>query len=356
MGIKLLGVALGLASLAGINLYLTVFVTGLAIHYQWIALGPQYHDLAVLGHPVIIVVAAVLYFAQFFADKIPWVDSLWDSIHTVIRPVGGILLAMSAFGHVNPFFETIIGLLAGTAALTMHGLKAGTRIIANTSPEPFSNIALSVAEDVTVVGGLALIYFHPGIALAVLGIIFACAFYFGPKILRVLRTRLWLVWRKLNAPASDTPDGALSAALPPDHDLIFTRVNLTGEKIEWVARCISTASRRIPANYSGYLVATVEEPRKLWFVAKSGWGRIAELIDLEGCTISRESKFLTENLLIHHPDGKHKSVFLFDRTRKALVGSLVASLERRLGAQAPVAVQAETPPEPAAPSGKESEH
>lgn len=356
MGIKLLGVALGLASLAGINLYLTVFVTGLAIHYHWIVLDQQYHELAVLGHPVIIAVAAILYCVQFFADKIPWVDSLWDSIHTVIRPVGGALLALSAFGHVNPFFETIIGLAGGSAALTMHGLKAGTRIVANTSPEPFSNIALSVAEDVIVVAGLALVYFHPGIALAVLAIIFACAFYFGPKIFRVLKTRLWLVWRKLNAPASDRPGGELTAALPADLDLIFTRMNLTGEKIEWAARCISTASRRIPANHFGYLVATVEEPRKLWFVARSGWRRIAELLDLEGCTVSRESKFLTENLAIHHPDGKHKSVFLFDRARAALVGNLVASLEKRLGAREPVVAQTEVQPEPASPSGKEAEH
>jgi len=81
-----MGVAFGLASLAGINLYLTVFVTGLAINQHWVVLSPQYQHLAPLGHPAVVVVAGILYFIQFFADKVPWVDSLWDSIHTVIRP------------------------------------------------------------------------------------------------------------------------------------------------------------------------------------------------------------------------------------------------------------------------------
>jgi hypothetical protein len=331
MQIKLLGVALGLASLAGINLYLTVFVTGLAVHEHWILLSQQYQGLEVLGHPAVIAVAGILYFIQFFADKIPWVDSLWDSIHTVIRPIGGALLALHTFGHMNPVFDVIVVLLAGGAALATHGVKAGTRIIANTSPEPFSNIALSVAEDVLVIGGLVLLYCNPVLMLGILLVFFACLFYLGPKVFRVLATRLWLVWRKLNAPAADKTHGELSAALPVAYDIIFTRMNLTGEKIEWAARCISTASHNIPSNHFGYLIATVEEPRKLWFVAKGGLGKIAEELDLEGCVASQESKFLTENLVIHHADKKHKHVFLFDRAKNALVRNLVASLEHRLG-------------------------
>ena len=349
MQIKLLGVALGLASLAGINLYLTVFVTGLAIHLHWIVLSPQYQGLAVLGHPAIIAVAGILYFIQFFADKIPWVDSLWDSIHTVIRPIGGVLLALHTMGSTNPVFDVIVALLAGSATLATHGVKAGTRIIANTSPEPFSNIALSVTEDVLVLGGLALLYFNPALALGILLVFFACLACFGPKILRVLRTRLWLAWRKLNAPAAGKSNGGLSAALPSAYDIIFTRMNLTGEKIEWAARCISTASRGIPGNLSGYLIATVEEPRKLCFVAKSGWGKIAETLDLDGCSVSHESKFLTENLVIHHPDKKLKYTFLFDRANNALVTNLAASLERRLASGAPPVVQ---PAEVESESGK----
>src|SRR4029453_1469076 len=100
--LDLLAVALGLAALAGINLYLTVFVTGLAIHFHWIALAPQYQSLEVLGNPWIITVAGILYFLEFFADKIPWVDSVWDAVHTVFRPIAGALLGITSRVHKPP--------------------------------------------------------------------------------------------------------------------------------------------------------------------------------------------------------------------------------------------------------------
>ncbi|HEV3410737.1 MAG TPA: DUF4126 domain-containing protein, partial [Chthoniobacterales bacterium] len=111
--LNLLGVALGLAALAGINLYLTVFATGLAINQHWITLAPQYQSLEVLGHPAIVIVAGILYFLEFFADKIPWVDSAWDAVHTVIRPIGGALLAVQALGQTDPTFDIIVLLLGG---------------------------------------------------------------------------------------------------------------------------------------------------------------------------------------------------------------------------------------------------
>lgn len=331
--LKLLGIALGLASLSGVNLYLTVFVTGLAINQHWVVLSPQYQQLAVLGHPAIVTVAGILYFIQFFADKIPWVDSLWDSIHTVIRPMGGALLAVRALGAVHPVFDVLVALLAGGAALTTHGLKAGGRLVANTSPEPFSNIALSVAEDATVLGGLALIHYNPVLALAVFAVFFASVVYFAPKIVRAIKARLWLIWKKLNAPASDKTNVALSATLPADYDILFSRLNLLGEKTEWAASCISTASRRIPGNLSGWLVATAGEPHRLYFVAKNGWARVLETLELDGYKVSQEPKFLSENLVLYSLEKKPKYVFLFDRTKRAVVGKIVASLEQRLAAE-----------------------
>lgn len=333
--LQLLGVALGLASLAGINLYLTVFVTGLAINQQWVVLAPQYAPLQVLGHPAIIAIAGTLYFIQFFADKVTWVDSIWDSIHTVIRPIGGAFLAVRVLGNVNPVFDVIVALLAGGVALTTHGLKAGTRLVANTSPEPFSNIALSVTEDATVIGGLALIHYSPILSLVVLALGLACIFYFAPKIIRAVKIRLFLAWRKLTAPAADKAAAELAATLPADYDILFHKLNLLGEKIEWAAPCISTASQRIPANLFGYLVATFEQPQQLYFVAKSGWGKIAESLELEGYKVSQEPKFLTENLVLHSLEQKPKFVFLFDRTKSGLVGKITASLQRRLAARQP---------------------
>ena len=151
--VDLLAVALGLAALAGVNLYLTVFVTGLAIHFHWISLAPQYQSLEVLGNPWIITVAGILYFLEFFADKIPWVDSIWDAVHTIIRPIGGALLAIQVLGHPSPALTIIVALLAGGTSLIAHTAKAATRLASNTSPEPFSNIGLSLGEDAAVLGG-----------------------------------------------------------------------------------------------------------------------------------------------------------------------------------------------------------
>ena len=153
--LNLLSVALGLACLAGLNLYLTVFATGLAIHFHWIVLAPQYQSLSVLGNPVVIIISGVLFLLEFFADKIPWIDSIWDAVHTIIRPIGGALLAIQVLGHSTPMLDIVIVLLAGTTTLAAHTAKATTRLLSNTSPEPFSNIALSVGEDAFVVGELA---------------------------------------------------------------------------------------------------------------------------------------------------------------------------------------------------------
>ena len=102
--LQTLSVALGLAALSGYSLYLTVFSTGLAIHYGWVHLAPQFESLSVLGDPAILIVSGVLFALEFFADKIPWVDTIWDAVHTVIRPVGGAFLATRALGHTSPVF------------------------------------------------------------------------------------------------------------------------------------------------------------------------------------------------------------------------------------------------------------
>src|SRR2546423_11270053 len=182
--LDLLAVALGLAALAGVNLYLTVFATGLAIHFHWITLAPDYQSLDVLGHPWIITIAGVLYFLEFLADKIPWIDSIWDAVHTVIRPIGGALLAIQVLGHTSPTFSVMVALLGGGASLVSHTAKAATRLASNTSPEPFSNIALSFGEDLAVIGGAAPFFHKPLICLSVLALASAGFFFFSPHIVR----------------------------------------------------------------------------------------------------------------------------------------------------------------------------
>jgi Domain of unknown function (DUF4126) len=165
-----------LAFASGLNVYATVAVLGLCSHYGLVALPEQYRAF---DHPIVITAALVMYLVEFFADKIPWFDTIWDGIHTFVRPVGGALVAVTALGNASPAMQTVAALLGGSIAMTTHLTKAGTRAAANTSPEPFSNWILSFGEDLL---AIALSYGalrHPGyalaIALALLAIIVACA-------------------------------------------------------------------------------------------------------------------------------------------------------------------------------------
>lgn len=328
---NLLSVALGLACLAGINLYLTVFVTGLAIHQQWIVLAPNYQSLEILGQPWIIAIAGILYLLEFFADKIPWVDSAWDTVHTIIRPIGGALLAIQVLGHHTPVLDALIVLLAGSTSLITHTAKASSRLVANSSPEPVSNIGLSIAEDIAVFGGLALIHYNPVLAISIFALAIAAFLYFAPKVLRSMKAKIWLALHKLNAAADVRRPSALPIALPSRLAPIFSKQNLLGETIAWAVPCISGRGRRIPANLFGALVATNEEPHKIVFVARKNWKAFCQTIDLEGSTVAREPQFLSENLVILPSEGRGpKYSFLFTRSRGALVEQIAEDLREKL--------------------------
>src|SRR5580765_2565854 len=128
-----LGRTMGFSFAAGLNLYATVAILGLASRYGWVALPPQYQ---VFDNNWIIGAALALYIIEFVADKIPWVDSMWDAVHTVIRPLGGALIAVASMGHVAPEMQAVIALAGAALAASTHLAKAGTRAVVNTSPEP----------------------------------------------------------------------------------------------------------------------------------------------------------------------------------------------------------------------------
>ena len=348
--LNLLGVALGLATLAGINLYLTVFVTGLAVNQQWITLSSQYQSLEVLGHPAIIIISGILYFLEFLADKIPWIDSAWDAVHTVIRPIGGALLGIQVLGQSTPTFDVVVALLAGGTTLVAHTAKASSRLVANTSPEPFSNIGLSLVEDAAVFGGLALIYHNPVVALAIFAIALLAFIYFVPRVIRAAKARIWLIFKKLNGPAASSVPVTLPTALPASLSGVFSRQNVLSETIAWALPCVSGRGRRIPPNLFGALVATNEEPRKLVFVARKGGRGFAQTIELEDCIIAREPKFLSENLVILPTSGKGPQwLFIFPRSSGGLVEEVVEYLRARIATPAIAAAPAPHPatePEP----------
>ena len=184
--LELIGSTLGIGFLAGIRLYATILGLGLAVKFNWIHLAPQSH-LQVLAHPWVLGAAAVACLIEFAADKIPWLDSAWDSIHTFIRPVGAVLLASSSLGDFDPVAKVLLVILSGGLAMSSHASKAATRLAVNHSPEPFSNVALSVAGDLAAPAGLWLATKHPLEMLAFLGVFAVVFAWVSPKVYRLMR-------------------------------------------------------------------------------------------------------------------------------------------------------------------------
>ena len=168
MGIvELLGLAGSVSLIAGWRLYLMVFITGLAMRLGWISLPEHLQLLDALANPWVLAISALGALAEFFADKILWLDSIWDTIHTVIRPLGGALLALAVVDAGDPAWQVAIFLLGGGAALVSHGAKAGARALVNTSPEPVSNAMVSTGEDIATGSLLFLAFAHPVAAMII---------------------------------------------------------------------------------------------------------------------------------------------------------------------------------------------
>lgn len=170
MGImEILGIAGSVSLLSGWRLYLCVFATGLAMRYGAWPLPEHLAALKVLANPVVIGISGFAASIEFLADKLPWIDSLWDMVHTAIRPIGGAVLALALADPSDPATQVIAFILGGGASLLTHGAKAGARAAVNTSPEPFSNIAVSTAEDVASAGLLWGAYNYPQVAVGIAG-------------------------------------------------------------------------------------------------------------------------------------------------------------------------------------------
>jgi hypothetical protein len=167
--VELIALAASVSLLAGWRLYLVVFATGVAMKYGWIALPDQLRTLDILASGWIIGIAGAGALAEFFADKIAWVDSVWDAIHSFVRPLGGALLSLAIVDAGDPAWQVGSFLLGGGAAFLAHAGKAGARTLVNTSPEPFSNVVVSTAEDVATGGLFALAIANP-IAAALIAI------------------------------------------------------------------------------------------------------------------------------------------------------------------------------------------
>jgi len=292
--LQTLALALGLSSLVGLRLYLTVFLTSLALNQGWLKLNSTFESLGILGSDAVLIASGVLLVLEFLADKIQGLDSVWDSIHTVIRPVGATILALQVLGDWPPEAKVVAALCAGAVALTVHSAKAGTRLIVNTSPEPISNIALSTAEDLAVAGMFTLLITNPllGASILLAGVGF-CA-WFTPKAFRVAKTTAHLLWQRLTRTASGPAHAGLPRQLSPDHDMLVGNAIGHDAAIDWAVETISSRTkgfRGLSNNRFGLLVATSTQPDSLVFLAKKFFGRSAVRLPLAECHFVRQSTF-----------------------------------------------------------------
>jgi hypothetical protein len=324
--VQILGSAMGLGLLAGIRLYATVFALGLAIRMGWFHLSSAFSHLDVLAQTPVLVLSGAAFVVEFFADKIPWLDSMWDSIHTFIRPVGAAVLGATALGSFDPTTRFLIALMCGGIAFTGHTSKAATRLVANHSPEPFSNIGLSFLEDLAVPVGLWVAFDHPKVAIALVCVFLVLFVWLAPRIFRLLivswtalRTFLFRVFGDGPKPVPpsipDHVNGTVRRALEevPFQGLPLQYANKGDGK--WISgiHCVATGSVKGLRNSTGYLCTTAED---LVFVARRmfrvrtcqiPWGNIQE-------ATLRRGLFL-DSLVLKTSDGE----FGFDvfKTRRA---------------------------------------
>jgi len=213
--IEALSLAMGTAWTSGINLYATVAALGIARQMELIQL-PQ--NLEVLAHPAVIAIACIMYVIEFFADKVPYLDSGWDALHPFIRVPAGAILAARALGDMNPGLEVAALLAGGSIALAAHGTKATTRLAINASPEPFSNWTASVTEDVAVLGGIWMIFNHPIVMIVLVVAFIGLGVWIVPKIIRMakrgfqaLRDRMRGAKPDQTAPTNGSPPAVVNS-------------------------------------------------------------------------------------------------------------------------------------------------
>ena len=200
--IEALSLAMGTAWTSGINLYATVAALGIAGRSEMIQLPPE---LQVLTHPAVIAIACIMYVIEFFADKVPFVDSGWDILHTFIRVPAGALLAAKSLGDMTTALELMAILAGGTVALAAHSTKATMRLAINASPEPFTNWGASFTEDLAVLGSIWMIFHHPVVMLFLVLSFLAVVVWLLPKLFRLARRGFHALRNRLRGVKPDHP-------------------------------------------------------------------------------------------------------------------------------------------------------
>lgn len=329
--LELLGSVMGLSLVSGINLYATVLTVGLGVHLGFIVLPPHLAALDTLGHPSVLAAAAVGYVLEFFSDKVPWVDSLWDTIHTFIRPVGAALIAIQAAGEVHPAAEIFVVLLGGGTAMISHSSKASLRLVVNHSPEPFTNIGLSVGEDAVAIAGAWMSLRHPLGMLATTTFLIVLFFLLAPRVFRILRVELAALgallrrWGKRDAKADDP---RMRFDPLPETYIEDVPVGVHSDPESFCIRCVSGKGVLPGRNFMGFLCLS---GGRLQFVTRKYFQKRRLEIDLAFLDEIRWQPKLFLDQLIFRCSDRYQSFLLFKHPphRAEHIAALLESVRRR---------------------------
>jgi hypothetical protein len=207
-----IALTMGVAWASGINLYAAIFVLGYLGMTGNIVLPP---DLQILSDPMVMVAAGFMYCVEFFADKVPGVDTGWDTLHTFIRIPAGAMLAAGAVGDIGTGAQLAAGIVGGALATGSHMTKAGTRVLINTSPEPVTNWFASIGEDVAVIAGLWTALYHPVLFLVLLALFILLMIWLLPKIWRGIKQVFAWLGRNLGTGKTDEPTKSPPTSIKP---------------------------------------------------------------------------------------------------------------------------------------------
>lgn len=213
--VETIALTMGVAWASGINLYAAVFMLGFMGSAEYIDLPP---NLEVLSDPLVLAAAGFMYCVEFFTDKTPGVDTGWDTLHTFIRIPAGAMLAAGAVGEVSPALTLAAGLLGGTLAAGTHATKAGSRILINTSPEPFTNWAASIGEDLAVIAGLWTALNHPWVFLILLAAFLLLVAWLLPKLIKALKRMFYTVRGWLSGHRGEQRASSAGSSVAPASD------------------------------------------------------------------------------------------------------------------------------------------
>lgn len=322
--LTVLGSALGLAALSGINLYATVAIVGLAIQLGWVNLPSELGGLDILASWWIVGLASGMYLVEFVADKWPWLNNVWDLAHTFIRPPAAALVGLAATSQSSdPIIQVGAALLAGGVALGTHAAKSTTRLTMNATSagEPTSNIAMSLAEDVAVASLVLFVVTHPVISLAVLTLLAILAVWLTPKIFRLIGIQARgmghfarYLWHRLQPVPWELPPRKYLGTIDPD-SIILT------------IPCASLKLRKVGRHRHGYLVLT--DRRELVFLTRRWWRTVERHwtnVEIESVDVRLGRIFRT--LTLHAIPGK--VTFKLYRNAPSYLESLAGDINREL--------------------------